>query len=267
MGRFYTNYSMFTGPREPDSDNLIECQTPDMSSNGVALLCKLYPKSARKSERVLELLGRGAREYYRKPEAHCSTWCYFTPSSPKTNDDLVIAGLEVYDRRSALQAQVDDPEYFQAYHQAVKAEDLYAKGEELVAWYQTSGFLAREQHSIPFGGCLVFLTKLICKDRDEVLKLLDDFVPFVRAQEPEILTYALFTRPKAPKEVLLFGRCIDEKAAHAHSVTSQHTAVVEKLVKLVENDLATSTSMWHEVDDSFVSNKAGGTQVLKDSRL
>ncbi|KXT07419.1 hypothetical protein AC578_478 [Pseudocercospora eumusae] len=240
---------------------------PDMSSNGIALLCKLYPKSAQKSERVLELLRRGAREYYRKPEALCSTWCYFTPLQSNGNHDLVIAGLEVYDRKSALQAQVDDPEYFQAYHRTVKTEDLYAKDEELVAWYQTSGFLARDQHATPFGGCLVFLTKLVCKDRDDVLRLFDDFIPFVRAQEPEILTYALFTRPKAPNEVLLFGRCKDEKAAHAHGVTLQHTALVEKLVKLVVNDLATSTSMWREVDDSFVSNQAGGPQVLKDSRL
>ena len=52
---------------------------------------------------------------------------------PQANGDLVIAGLEVYDRKSALQAQVDDPEYFQAYHQTVKVEDLYAKDEELVS--------------------------------------------------------------------------------------------------------------------------------------
>lgn len=52
--------------------------------------------------------------------------------------------MEIYTTKAALQSQVDDPVYFQRYHEIVKKENLYAKPEELVAWYPAGGFLARD---------------------------------------------------------------------------------------------------------------------------
>ena len=52
------------------------------------------------------------------------------------------------------------------------------------------------------------------------------FLPFVREKEPFILTYAIFTRPKAPKEVLLFVRYEDADGMKSHSRAPEHVAVV-----------------------------------------
>lgn len=83
-------------------------------------------------------------------------------------------------------------------------------------------------------------------------------MPFVREKEPEVLTYAAFTRPKAPKEVMMFVRYKDSKALRAHSSAPEHDAVVEKLSQLIENDFDSATTLWKEIDDSFVSTQVGG---------
>jgi len=83
----------------------------------------------------------------------------------------MIAGLEIYTSKSALSTQLEDPT-FQSYHTAVKAEDLYAKPEELVAWYPEAGFVAREAVAGPFGGGnIVMVAKFLCREggRDKVL--------------------------------------------------------------------------------------------------
>lgn len=123
--------------------------------------------------KVLELLKKGARDYYRQPSAKCTTWSYFVPSPPPKKADTppVIGGLEIYTDKNALQKQVDDPIFFQAYHETAKKEALYAKDEELVAWYLTDGFMAREQHAKPFGGNLISLTRFV-GDREAILKAL-----------------------------------------------------------------------------------------------
>lgn len=163
-----------------------------MPRNDISLLCTLYPASQQKqkkassrfprqtiacthtAQKILDLLQKGARDYYRKPEAKCTTWSYFTPfPPPKTADaQLVIGGLEIYTEKQALQKQLDDPAFFQAYHETAKNESLYSRGEELVAWYLAAGFVAREEHARPFGGCLISLTKFV-GDREAVLKAIE----------------------------------------------------------------------------------------------
>lgn len=93
------------------------------------------------------------------------------PPPKKADTPLVIGGLEIYTDKNALQKQVDDPVTFQAYHETAKKEALYSKEEELVAWYLTDGFVAREQHAKPFGGNLISLTKFV-GDREAILKVL-----------------------------------------------------------------------------------------------
>lgn len=81
---------------------------------------------------------------------------------------------------------------------------------------------------------------------------------FVKDQEPDVLTYAAFTRPKAPKEVMIFVRYKNLAAFKHHSNAPEHTDVANKLSQLIENDMATSTTLWQELDDSFVSTQVGG---------
>ncbi|KAK5123309.1 hypothetical protein LTR85_002739 [Meristemomyces frigidus] len=233
-------------------------------ADGIALFCLLHPESQAKQDRCLELLGRAAREYYPTSKAKCTTWSYFTPfppPKPGSTKPPIIGGLEIYTSKAALQSQVDDPVYFQSYHDTVKREGLYSKPEELVAWHLTEGFVARETNAEPFGGVLISVTRMTCKDRSEVLEFMKPFAQWVRANEPGVLTYAIFTRPKEPKEILLFVRYKDTKALKSHDKAPEHQAVVKKLGQMLENNIGKTTTLWLEVQDSFVSNAVGGKAV------
>lgn len=139
---------------------------------------------------VLELLQRGARDYYRQPSSKCTTWSYFVPfpSSKKADAPLVVGGLEIYTEKQALQKQIDDPIFFQAYHETAKKEALYAKEEELVAWYFTAGFIAREQDAKPFGGNLISLSRFV-GDREGILKALEYIVQCPVQMTSNVLIY------------------------------------------------------------------------------
>jgi len=138
--------------------------------------------------------------------------------------------------------------YFQSYHEAVKKEGLYEKPEELVAWYQAAGFVARDGGAKESGrgGPLISVTRMVAGDSEELFGLLRyvcclhpcltvccadnvggrPFAKWVTDNEPGVLTYALFARPKAPKELLLFVRYEDTKALKAHSNAPEHVDVV-----------------------------------------
>jgi len=179
-------------------------------ADGIALLCMLYPDSPEKQERVrppriphktppptayltkthtplqcLSLLRHSAREYYPTPKAQCTTWSYFTPlspPSPKTpskKPPLVIGGLEIYTTKSALQTQVEDPEFFRPYHETVEREGLYAKPEVLEAWYLDGGFVARESRGARGEGVLISVTRMVCVDREGVFGLMRFVVLFL----------------------------------------------------------------------------------------
>ncbi|KAK5136233.1 hypothetical protein LTR08_003840 [Meristemomyces frigidus] len=232
-----------------------------MADDGIALFCMLHPESPAKQQRCLDLLRHNARGYYHKPEAKCTTWSYFTPFPPPkagSTKPLVIGGLEIYTSKAALQSQVNDPIYFQSYHDTVKRESLYSAPEELVAWYLADGFIARETHAEPFGSAVISVTKMVCKDQREVLDFMTPFAQWVRANEPGVLTYAIFTRPKAANELLLFVRYEDTTALKGHDKAPEHQDIIKKLSQMITNDIGQTTTLWKEVDDSFVSNAVCG---------
>ncbi|KAI7480287.1 hypothetical protein KC351_g7061 [Hortaea werneckii] len=213
----------------------------NMGQDGIALFCTLHPASSAKAERCISLLRTSAREYYCTPRANCTAWSYFTALQPKkptsTANPPVICGLEIYTTKAALQSQVDDPVYFQRYHEIVKQEDLYAQPEELVAWYPA-------------------VTRMTAKKSfDDLMGILRPFIDWVTETEPNVLTYAIFSRPKAPRKLLLIVRYKDRKALKGHLEAPEHINVVEKLSKALESNITQSTTLWQEVPDSFVSDR------------
>lgn len=139
----------------------------------------LHHTSKRLREQCIHLLRNSAREYYRTPRANCTAWSYFTPLQPKKANSIAnpptICGLEIYTTKAALQSQVDDPVYFQRYHEIVKQEGLYAKPEELAAWYPAGGFIARDSSADgEENGVLVSVTRMTAK------RSLDDLIGILR---------------------------------------------------------------------------------------
>lgn len=57
----------------------------------------------------------------------------------------------------------------------MKRENLYAKPEELVAWYLAGGFVARdgEAETAGSGNMLVSVTRLSCVDQGKVLEKME----------------------------------------------------------------------------------------------
>ncbi|OQO12682.1 hypothetical protein B0A48_02145 [Cryoendolithus antarcticus] len=224
----------------------------------IALLCTLHPASQEKRERILDLLRRLAREYYIKPSAKCIAWSYFTPAAKLTADatSFPLMGMEVYTDKSALQAQVDDTEHFQPYHALVKREGLYAKPEELQSWYLDCGFVARGEGQTKGGkGGLVSVSRLVCKDvagAAKVLHGLREFSKWVESEEPGVLSYGVFTRPKAQSEVLVWVRYVSGKAIRRHDEAPEHRAA-QKLMGPHLDMKKTETTVWREVEDSFVA--------------
>ncbi|RMY60556.1 hypothetical protein D0865_01460 [Hortaea werneckii] len=214
--------------------NIPRCEytfiAPDIGHKGFVRVCD---EELFKGARVcINLLRTSAREYYRKPRANCTAWSYFTPSPPKKANSVanppVICGLEIYTTKAALQSQVDDPVYFQRYHEIVKKENLYAKPEELVAWYPAGGFLARDSSADrEEEAVLVSVTRMTARRSfDGLMGILRPFVDWVTKSEPDVLTYAIFGRPKAPRELLLVVRYKDRKALKGHLEAPEHTDVV-----------------------------------------
>ena len=52
------------------------------------------------------------------------------------------------------------------------------------------------------------------------------FALWVRKNEPGVLTYAGFTRPKAPKEIFLFVRYKEKNAMIGHNKAPEHQDAV-----------------------------------------
>lgn len=180
------------------------------------------------ARQCLSLLRQAAREYYPLPSSHCTTWSYFTPLRSKGAP--LIAGMEIYTQKSALQRQVDDPVYFQSYHHTVQAENLYEKPEELQACYLAAGFVTREGKAQGRGkvgeGVVVSITRMESGKVDEVLATLREFAKWVEVEEPGVLTYAAFTRSKVRREVILFVRYEDQGWLKRHGEAPEHVAVV-----------------------------------------
>ena len=118
------------------------------------------------------MLRRSAREYYRSPEANCTTWSYSTSLNLAEPDDFTLFGMEIYTTKQAFSDQLNDPVYFRPYRKAVEEENLYAEVAEHVAWYPAAGFIARDTNAEPFGNVLISVSRLVCINRDALVDLL-----------------------------------------------------------------------------------------------
>lgn len=81
--------------------------------------------------------------------------------------------MEIYTDKQALSIQQEES-WFKEFQQKVKDEGLYGeKGEEMVVWYPTAGFVAREDVAAPYGG-VVMLAVFTCKEgkRDDVVEVI-----------------------------------------------------------------------------------------------
>jgi quinol monooxygenase YgiN len=182
--------------------------------NHIALFVIMHPSSTPKQAALLEHLRQGARDYYRRPSSHCVAWSYLTTHNNNNNDnEPVIAGLEIYTSKSALQEQLEDTTFFQPFERMVVEKKMYAREETMEAWYLTAGFVTRRQGMEEGGGrVVVSVRKLTCVEgeKEAVLKGLDEFAGWSRGSDTGILTFAVFTRKKAEREVLVYVRYRDE---------------------------------------------------------
>ena len=185
----------------------------------IALFITMHPASAPKQSTLLTSLRQGARTYYRQPSSHCTAWSYLTPlfpTKPDEHNELIVAGLEMYTSKSALQDQLNDPTFFQPFEKLVSDQQLCYKKETMLAWYLAAGFLTRSQERVAGGGGVVArVQQMTCAgsgERGAVVEGLGEFAGWSRGSDAGILTFALFTRKKAEREVLVYVRYRDEGA-------------------------------------------------------
>jgi quinol monooxygenase YgiN len=189
--------------------------------NHIALFVTMYPSSRPKQATLLDHLRQGARDYYRRPSSHCVAWSYLTPlnqSSDDTNNnnnEPVITGLEIYTSKSALQNQLEDTTFFQPFERMVVEEKMYSREATMEAWYLTAGFVTRCHGTEEGGGSVVVnVRKLTCVggEKEAVVRGLDEFAGWSRGSDSGILSFVVFTRKKAEREVLVYVRYRDETA-------------------------------------------------------
>jgi hypothetical protein len=90
--------------------------------------------------------------------------------------DTMFGVLEIYTNKSAISTLVADTTFFKTFHDAVKAENLYNKPADLVAWHPRAGFMARDGTAPPFGkGTIVVMAKVLVKDGMRE-KFLEDYM-------------------------------------------------------------------------------------------
>lgn len=203
-----------SNPTDPDTPT----PTAPMD-NHIALFVTMHPASKPAQSTLLTNLRHGARSYYRLPSSRCTAWSYLTPlhSRPKEEDaELLIAGLEIYTSKSALQDQLNDTTFFQPFEELVAEEKLCRKEGSMLAWYLAAGFLTRSsQRELKGGGGVVIVEvrRLSCVgrvERDDVVRGLSEFAGWCRGSDAGALTFAMFTRKKDEREVLVYVRYSDE---------------------------------------------------------
>ena len=181
--------------------------------NHIALFVMMYPSSPSKQATLLDHLRQGARDYYRRPSSHCVAWSYLTPHNNNNSSEPVIAGLEIYTSKSALQEQLEDTTFFQPFERMVVEQKMYAREVTMEAWYLAAGFVTRRQGTEEGGGRVVVnVRKLTCVngEKEAVLRGLDEFAGWSRGSDAGVLSFAAFTRKKAEREMLVYVRYRDE---------------------------------------------------------
>jgi quinol monooxygenase YgiN len=122
----------------------------------------------------------------------------------------------MYTSKAALQDQLNDTTFFQPFEKIVKDQQLCDKKETMVAWYLAAGFLTRSQEvSVGGGRVVVRVYQMTCAgsgEKDAVVKGLGEFAGWSRESDSGVLTFAVFTRKKAEREVLVYVRYRDEGA-------------------------------------------------------
>jgi hypothetical protein len=182
----------------------------------IALFVTMYPLSPSAQSTLLTNLREGARNYYRLPSSRCTAWSYLTPlpSQESKDDGLVIAGLEIYTSKSALRDQLNDTTFFQPFEKLVIDEKLYAREASMVAWYLAAGFVSRSEAKEADGnGVVVKVHQMTCAgsgEKEALVKGLGEFAGWSYGSDSGLLTFAVFTRKKAEKEVLVYVRYRDE---------------------------------------------------------
>lgn len=184
----------------------------------IALFITMHPASAPKQSALLASLQQGARGFYLLPSTRCIAWSYFTPlsSASTSHDGLIVAGMELYTSKAALQDQLNDKTFFQPFEKLVRDEQLCDKKETMVAWYLAAGFLARSrERAIGGDGVVVRVHQMTCAgsgEKEALVKGLGEFAGWSRGSDSGLLTFALFTRKKAAREVLVYARYRGEGA-------------------------------------------------------
>lgn len=197
----------------------------------IALFITMHPASASKQATLLSSLQHGARGFYRLPSTRCIAWSYYTPLAPTKpgKDDLIVAGLEMYTSKAALQDQLNDTTFFQPFEKIVKDQQLCDKKETMVAWYLAAGFLTRSQEvSVGGGSVVVRVHHMTCAGSGEkhaAVKGLGEFAGWSRGSDSGVLTFAIFTRKKALREVLVYVRYRDEGAMRRIEERPEHQKI------------------------------------------
>lgn len=149
---------------------------------------------------------------------------------------------------------------------------MYAKPEELVAWYPQAGFVARKKTTAPESsrnGVIVIVVRVVCKDRngqsgrDEMVKILGDFADWVQANEPDTLGYAIMTRPKAGNEVLIFERYTTSVGFDKHMGSAELKASMTAARKFMDMKKSAFDHGW-EVEGSFVGSSTTDGEKCND---
>jgi len=127
-----------------------------------------------------------------------------------------MAGLEIYTSKSALQEQLEDTTYFQPFERMVVEEEMYAREGTMEAWYLTAGFVTRCQDREEGGGGVIVrvrkLTACGSGEKEAMVKGLGNFAAWSCGSDAGALSFAVFTRKKAEREVLVYVRYQDETA-------------------------------------------------------
>ncbi|GAB7330813.1 hypothetical protein MBLNU13_g02354t1 [Cladosporium sp. NU13] len=217
----------------------------------------MHPASAPKQSTLLSSLRQGARGFYLLTSTRCIAWSYFTPlpSASIVHDDLIVAGMEIYTSKAALQDQLNDTTFFQPFEKLVKDEQLCDKKETMVAWYLAAGFLARSlERAVGGDGVIVRIHQMTCAgsgEKEAVVKGLGEFAGWSRGSDSGLRTFALFTRKKAPREVLVYVRYRDEETMRRIEGRPEYQNIWKLVAPLLVTD-ESKESVWREVDDSFV---------------
>ena len=237
----------------------------------IAILCLIHPRDSSSKSRIQSLLHQHL-PYYHNPTSQCKVFTTFTPSlrknapslqvPPKTKH-LVIGTFELYADKSALTTQLNHPS-LATYNQTIKSEDLFSQPEDLIAWTPRGGYFSRTASTPSGTGIVVMTATFTCKDAaaaERVVARLSTYASWVQENEPEVLTYAVLSRKKAPLEVLMFERYANLGAIKAHGSSKEFKAMFRD----IRGDLGGATTMneWEEGEGGFVGNVVGGLGAAK----